>query len=197
MSRHSAPPSRAHCVRYTGDGNYRLTWVIDRYREGRRLRYPRLVERTTDIKGALRFAKRWGGKILDARDASKRATPALGPVRKKRCRHTAPQLPNSIAGTVVFRTTKTGARRYPVKCSACGMLRELPKAPGYWDTAPAQKPTELERLRAEVTSLRQAVQDARDATLIAWCPSCKRLAVPRGYVCFACGNDPTVREDGS
>jgi hypothetical protein len=53
---------------------------------------------------------------------------------------------------------------------------------------------EMERLRAEVDSLRQDLGDARDFGDLSRCRKCKHLAVRRGWCCGVCGNDPT-RED--
>lgn len=40
-------------------GCYRLSWTIDRYYAGSRLRFPTTMRRDTDEKGARRFAKKW------------------------------------------------------------------------------------------------------------------------------------------
>jgi hypothetical protein len=38
---------------------YEISWVVDYYYRGSRLRYPRGFSRETDKKGAERFCKKW------------------------------------------------------------------------------------------------------------------------------------------
>jgi hypothetical protein len=60
VSRHRASGSYGHRIQRFGGDHYRLTWTVDRYYAGDRLRYPRRGTRDTDEAGAKRFAKRWG-----------------------------------------------------------------------------------------------------------------------------------------
>lgn len=48
-------------------GDYTLSWVVDRYYEGHRCRFPKTYRRSTDEAGARRFAKRWGVPMPDQR----------------------------------------------------------------------------------------------------------------------------------
>jgi hypothetical protein len=61
MSRHNNPSSRGHRVKFVPDwgGYYFLSWTVDRYYPGSRLRHPSSHTRETDRKGAERFAKKW------------------------------------------------------------------------------------------------------------------------------------------
>ncbi|MCC6752081.1 MAG: hypothetical protein IT371_30795 [Deltaproteobacteria bacterium] len=59
MGRFSPNPSKSHRVRRLGSDHYRISWVVDRYYRGSRLRHPTLYSRDTDLAGARRFAKRW------------------------------------------------------------------------------------------------------------------------------------------
>jgi hypothetical protein len=119
MSRYSRPSSYGHRVRYVPEWDYyRLSWTSDRYYEGSQLRHPYVRTRDTDRKGAERFAKKWKVEILN--DPKKAVPPPAKP-----CRHRVPQHAETIAGTLVYRETKTGKRRYRVKCTACGCTREV------------------------------------------------------------------------
>jgi hypothetical protein len=44
-----------------------------------------------------------------------------------KCRHRVPQeqLPETLCGSLVYRETKSGKRRYRVKCTLCGHIREV------------------------------------------------------------------------
>lgn len=59
VSRYRSHGSTRHRIHYRGDGDYLLSWVVDYYYEGTRGRFPRGFTRTTDRRGAERFAKRW------------------------------------------------------------------------------------------------------------------------------------------
>lgn len=59
MSRFNSAGSYGHAVQRIGRDHYRLSWVVDRYYSGSRLRYPRVGTRDTDLAGARRFARRW------------------------------------------------------------------------------------------------------------------------------------------
>lgn len=59
MSRHRPSGSYGHRIQRIGDDWFRLSWVVDRYYTGSRLRFPRGTSRDTDLAGARRFAKRW------------------------------------------------------------------------------------------------------------------------------------------
>jgi hypothetical protein len=60
MSRFRKQTPYGHGVEDLGYGNYRLSWTMDRYVKGSRLRFPTAYTRDTDHQGAIRFAKRWG-----------------------------------------------------------------------------------------------------------------------------------------
>jgi hypothetical protein len=59
MGRYSSTSSYDHRITDTRDGFYRLSWCVDYYSSGSRLRFPRGFRRDTDIDGAKRFAKKW------------------------------------------------------------------------------------------------------------------------------------------
>jgi len=62
MSRYSAQTSYGHqCKRFTW--GYEISWTIDRYYSGSRLRFPTTYRRVTDEKGAERFCKKWGLEV--------------------------------------------------------------------------------------------------------------------------------------
>jgi hypothetical protein len=64
VSRHRGPSSYGHRVCYDRHGDYYvISWAFDRSYPGDRLRYPQSRRRTTDRKGAERFAKKWGVAI--------------------------------------------------------------------------------------------------------------------------------------
>ena len=43
-----------------GSSNYKISWAVNRYCKGSRLRFPTKYSRTTDEAGARRFCRRWG-----------------------------------------------------------------------------------------------------------------------------------------
>ena len=57
--RYHAQRSYGHRCVSVGWGGYKISWVVDFYYKGDRLRYPRGFSRTTDEAGARRFCKRW------------------------------------------------------------------------------------------------------------------------------------------
>jgi len=59
MSRHSPGHSYGHAIKRFGSNDFRLSWVVDFYYQGSRLRYPRRFNRDTDEYGARLFARRW------------------------------------------------------------------------------------------------------------------------------------------
>jgi hypothetical protein len=59
MSRHSPGRSYGHAIQRLGPDDFRLSWVVDFYYQGSRLRHPRRFNRDTDEKGACRFRLRW------------------------------------------------------------------------------------------------------------------------------------------
>jgi len=69
MSRHRSAGSYGHSIHRIGRDHYRLTWVVDRYYSGSRLRHPRVSDRDTDHAGAVRFARRWKLDAPEAADA--------------------------------------------------------------------------------------------------------------------------------
>lgn len=60
MSRFRSNGSYGHRIRRLGPGWFLLSWAVDRYYAGSRLRFPRTTSRDTDFAGAKRFAKKWG-----------------------------------------------------------------------------------------------------------------------------------------
>lgn len=60
MSRHRSAGSYGHRIQLLMRDCYRLSWMVDRYYSGSRLRFPRQSTRDTDEKGARTFAKKWG-----------------------------------------------------------------------------------------------------------------------------------------
>ena len=60
MSRFGGGGSYSHSCRRIEAGFYRISWTIDRYINGSRLRWPRTYSRDTDEKGAIRFCKKHG-----------------------------------------------------------------------------------------------------------------------------------------
>jgi len=63
MGRFSKSTSYGHRIRIICGDIYRLSWTVDRYYSGSRLRHPRISERDTDKAGADRFAKKWNINI--------------------------------------------------------------------------------------------------------------------------------------
>lgn len=59
MSRFNSHSSYSHKCRKVGHDHYRLSWVVDRYVRGSRLRFPTTYTRDTDEKGAGKFCKKW------------------------------------------------------------------------------------------------------------------------------------------
>lgn len=51
---------RCQRIVFMGMVIYRLSWVVDRYYSGSRLRFPKVYTRETDEKGAKRFCRRRG-----------------------------------------------------------------------------------------------------------------------------------------
>ena len=62
MSRYSTQTSYDHQCKSITWG-FVISWTVDRYHSGSRLRFPTTYRRITDEKGAKRFCKKWG---LDA-----------------------------------------------------------------------------------------------------------------------------------
>ena len=60
MSRHNSSGSNDHRVQRLGHDYYEISWVVDRYYENSRLRFPAVYGRGTDEAGARRFIKKWG-----------------------------------------------------------------------------------------------------------------------------------------
>ncbi len=70
MSRHRSQTSTGHRIKLLGSGDYRISWTVDYYYPGVRIRFPRTCQRHTDRAGAERFAKRWNVKMPEARAAT-------------------------------------------------------------------------------------------------------------------------------
>lgn len=63
MGRYTPSESYDHrCRRHSGNF-FTISWTVDKYREGCRLRWPATYRRDTDEKGARRFCKKWGIKF--------------------------------------------------------------------------------------------------------------------------------------
>ena len=60
MTRHRPSGSRSHKAQRLFSDCYRISWVVDRYYQGSRLRFPTRYSRDTDEEGARRFCKKWG-----------------------------------------------------------------------------------------------------------------------------------------
>lgn len=58
MSRHNSRGSYGHRIKRERDDEYVISWTIDRYYAGSRLRHPLGRSRDTNKKGAIRFAKK-------------------------------------------------------------------------------------------------------------------------------------------
>ena len=65
MGRFSEGHSYGHRCFREGGGWYRISWTVDYYYSGSRLRFPRGFSRDTDAKGAKRFCKKWGVQMID------------------------------------------------------------------------------------------------------------------------------------
>ena len=63
MGRWGGGGSYGHRAAEKAGGDYELSWVVDRYVRGSRLRFPTVYRRWTDRAGAERFAKKWGVEI--------------------------------------------------------------------------------------------------------------------------------------
>lgn len=61
MTRYHKQKSTNHkCVYIERLDIYRLSWTVDFYYRGSRMRFPRRFSRDTDEAGARRFCRRWG-----------------------------------------------------------------------------------------------------------------------------------------
>ena len=54
---------RKHRIRYIGGGYYDISWSYEVKYKGSRLLWYRSFTRTTDKRGAEKFAKKWGCKM--------------------------------------------------------------------------------------------------------------------------------------
>jgi hypothetical protein len=63
VGRYSPNLSRSHKIQRLCRDCYRLSWTVDRYYSGSRLRFPTRYTRDTDEAGARRFAKKWGAAM--------------------------------------------------------------------------------------------------------------------------------------
>jgi len=60
MSRYNSRTSYGHDCSYRRRWDYyEISWVVDFYYHGSRLRFPRTFTRDTDEKGARKFCKKW------------------------------------------------------------------------------------------------------------------------------------------
>ena len=60
MGRYSVQYSKGHRCHKFGVDDFRISWVVDRYYTGSRLRFPTTYSRDTDEAGAKRFCKKHG-----------------------------------------------------------------------------------------------------------------------------------------
>lgn len=60
MGRYSTNRAYNQHIEFFGRDCYRLSWTVDRYYRGSRLRFPTRYSRDTDFNGAERFAKKHG-----------------------------------------------------------------------------------------------------------------------------------------
>ncbi len=61
MSRNRPSNSYDHRIRRIGSwGDFEISWCVDRYVSGSRMRFPTAYRRLTDEDGAVRFAFKWG-----------------------------------------------------------------------------------------------------------------------------------------
>lgn len=60
MSRHSRQTAYGQRIKKLFSDCYEISWTVDRYYAGNRLRFPSGYSRTTNEKGGRRFAKKWG-----------------------------------------------------------------------------------------------------------------------------------------
>jgi hypothetical protein len=67
MGRFRSSGSYAQRIRFIGADHYRLSWTVDRYCKGSRLRFPTTYSRDTDLAGAMRFARKWEIATPEAR----------------------------------------------------------------------------------------------------------------------------------
>jgi len=63
MSRFGKQESYNHKCKHIDNDVYRISWVIDAYKKGDRLRYPHVYEKYTNTAGAERFCKKHNCKI--------------------------------------------------------------------------------------------------------------------------------------
>jgi len=66
MGRYTPNKSYGHSCQSIGYQTYRISWVIDRYYQGSRLRFPTRFIRDTDRNGAKKFCKKWGIDFNDS-----------------------------------------------------------------------------------------------------------------------------------
>ena len=60
MGRYSVNPSYDHRIQRLYHDCFEISWTCDRYYPSSRFRHPRGNSRSTDLAGAVRFAKKWG-----------------------------------------------------------------------------------------------------------------------------------------
>jgi len=60
MSRYSRQTSRNHGCQKLGDDTFIISWIIDYYYSGDRLRYPRGFSKITNSSKATKFCKKHG-----------------------------------------------------------------------------------------------------------------------------------------
>jgi len=68
VSRFNSTGSSGHGVSKIEHDCWRISWVVDFYYQGSRLRHPRVFSRVTDDAGAKKFARKWkiNSAALDA-----------------------------------------------------------------------------------------------------------------------------------
>lgn len=70
MSRFNSSGSKNHRITFMGKDWYRLSWSVDRYTKGSRLRFPTGHSRDTDFAGAQRFAVKWGVRMPEPKQTT-------------------------------------------------------------------------------------------------------------------------------
>ncbi len=81
MSRYSSSGGKNYVCRKIGNDQYgyKISWMVDYYYAGSRLRYPRSFSRITDLKGAMRFCRKHRIDIKDTLSKQDPATPSSNP----------------------------------------------------------------------------------------------------------------------
>jgi hypothetical protein len=60
MGRYSGNTSYGHRWRKIGVNEFIISWIYDKYYAGSRLRFPQHRDKYVDLKGCIKFCKKWG-----------------------------------------------------------------------------------------------------------------------------------------